>query len=288
MKALEADAIEQPGTTHKFTGKERDGESGLDYFGARHLASTLGRFMTPDPYMPSADVKDPQSWNRYTYARNNPLRYIDPDGLDYSDLSQEQRRVFQGYADEYCKQNKEFCEQNKGDQLSEKIYGTLSESQMATFESVTFALEHTQLVDANGNSMGNALQQVAGVTRIAGEVPGASGDQQFRVYADLKLGAIETFAKAQGFEASSNKVLGHIPDLSQGVSRQLPADKNRRREGLGSRTPELLQLRQSQGRHRCRLPIRSRTSKASKLRCSSTGKLPEIHRSLARPSQLVG
>ena len=37
------------GTTHKFTGKERDGESGLDNFGARYLTSSIGRFMSPDP-----------------------------------------------------------------------------------------------------------------------------------------------------------------------------------------------------------------------------------------------
>ncbi len=34
---------------YKFTGKERDAESGLDYFGARYYASSMGRFMSPDP-----------------------------------------------------------------------------------------------------------------------------------------------------------------------------------------------------------------------------------------------
>jgi RHS repeat-associated protein len=66
---------------YKFTGKERDSESGLDNFGARYNASSLGRFMSPDPLMASAHVGDPQSWNRYTYALNNPLRFIDPDGM---------------------------------------------------------------------------------------------------------------------------------------------------------------------------------------------------------------
>ena len=69
------------GSTHKFTGKERDSETGLDYFGARYDGSALGRFMTPDPLMASAHVSDPQSWNRYTYARNSPLSYFDPTGL---------------------------------------------------------------------------------------------------------------------------------------------------------------------------------------------------------------
>ena len=33
---------------YKFTGKERDAETGLDYFGARHYSNGLGRFITPD------------------------------------------------------------------------------------------------------------------------------------------------------------------------------------------------------------------------------------------------
>ncbi len=69
------------GTTHKFTGKERDPESGLDNFGARYDSSSLGRFMSPDSAPPILD--NPQSWNRYAFALNNPLRFVDPDG-DYS------------------------------------------------------------------------------------------------------------------------------------------------------------------------------------------------------------
>ena len=66
----------------KFTSKERDNETGLDYFGERYYASTLGRFTTADPLGASARRIDPQTMNRYSYALNNPIRYIDPDGLD--------------------------------------------------------------------------------------------------------------------------------------------------------------------------------------------------------------
>jgi RHS repeat-associated protein len=69
------------------TGKERDPESGLDYFGARYYWSSAGRFSSPDPLMSSADVADPQSWNRYSYTRNNPLRFVDPLGLFVWDSS---------------------------------------------------------------------------------------------------------------------------------------------------------------------------------------------------------
>lgn len=210
-------------TFQKFTGKERDGETGLDYFGARYFSGAQGRFASPDPYMPSADVKDPQSWNRYAYARNNPLRYIDPNGLDWEDLSEEQRRVFQQYANQHNKANKTKLS-------TEQVYNTLNKSQMATYESVTYALEHTQLVDSQGNSMGNALQQVAGVSKIAGEIPGSSkGDQQFRVFADLKSGAIEAFGNAQGFEPSSNRVLGLFQIYHQGFPDSF---RQIRREGV--------------------------------------------------------
>jgi hypothetical protein len=57
----------------------------LDYFGARYLSAAQGRFTSPDPLLESGRIYDPQTWNRYTYVRNNPLRFIDPTGLDFYD-----------------------------------------------------------------------------------------------------------------------------------------------------------------------------------------------------------
>jgi RHS repeat-associated protein len=64
---------------YKFTGKERDSESGLDYFGARYNASSLGRMMSADSGV-DQHPEDPQSWNVYAYGRNNPLVMVDPTG----------------------------------------------------------------------------------------------------------------------------------------------------------------------------------------------------------------
>jgi len=64
----------------RISGKERDAETGVDYFGARYFSSSQGRFTSPDDYFKDSHVSDPQSWNKYAYARNNPLRYIDPNG----------------------------------------------------------------------------------------------------------------------------------------------------------------------------------------------------------------
>lgn len=68
------------GYSVKFTGKERDAESGLDYFGARYMSSAQGRFTTVDPENASASLFNPQAWNGYSYALNNPNKYVDPDG----------------------------------------------------------------------------------------------------------------------------------------------------------------------------------------------------------------
>ena len=67
-------------TEHHFTGKERDSESGNDYFGARYYASSMGRWMSPDLSPRSIVLQDPQSWNRYVYVLNKPLIAFDPDG----------------------------------------------------------------------------------------------------------------------------------------------------------------------------------------------------------------
>ncbi|MCU1284061.1 MAG: Protein sidekick-2 [Acidobacteriales bacterium] len=76
------------GNHYKFTGKERDPESGLDYFGARFYGSGLGRWLTPDwserpAPVPYADFTEPQSLNLYGYVRNSPITRSDVDGHMY-------------------------------------------------------------------------------------------------------------------------------------------------------------------------------------------------------------
>ena len=67
----------------KFTSYERDNESGLDFAQARYYGNSLGRFTSPDPlYIEFRRLPFPQAWNLYVYTRNNPLIFIDPDGLE--------------------------------------------------------------------------------------------------------------------------------------------------------------------------------------------------------------
>ncbi|MFY9570064.1 MAG: RHS repeat-associated core domain-containing protein, partial [Blastocatellia bacterium] len=70
---------------HHFTSYERDGESGLDYAVNRGYSPNVGRFQQADPYKASGYLFDPQSWNRYSYARNNATNRVDLLGLDDDD-----------------------------------------------------------------------------------------------------------------------------------------------------------------------------------------------------------
>jgi RHS repeat-associated protein len=75
------DAAAEEYNTHKYTGHERDAGTGLDYMFARYYGPTsLYRFASIDPIRESASLRQPNSWNRYSYVRNNPLKLIDPDG----------------------------------------------------------------------------------------------------------------------------------------------------------------------------------------------------------------
>jgi len=88
MLSEHGESIPQQTTEYLFTGKERDAESGNDYFGARYYASSMGRFLSPDydvegfdpDPVPFADLENPQSLNLYAYVLNNPLNRTDPDG----------------------------------------------------------------------------------------------------------------------------------------------------------------------------------------------------------------
>ena len=71
----------------KFATYFRDGTTALDYARNRYYSSTLGRFVTADPYRNSAGPGDPGSWNRYVYANGDPVNHLDPGGLCWIDAS---------------------------------------------------------------------------------------------------------------------------------------------------------------------------------------------------------
>ncbi len=68
---------------HRFTSYERDSESGTDYAVNRGYSSAVGKFLQADPYRANSYVVDPESWNRCSYGRNDPVDNIDPQGMDW-------------------------------------------------------------------------------------------------------------------------------------------------------------------------------------------------------------
>jgi RHS repeat-associated protein len=139
-------------TENHFTGKERDAESGNDYFDARYFGSSMGRFLSPDPSgLFYADPTNPQSLNLYSYAQNNPLKNIDPTGLDCATQN----------ADNTVSYNAGDCENgSQGGDANKEYYidcdGCTSGAAGATLDSATGALYAT---DANGNAIAGTTVQ---------------------------------------------------------------------------------------------------------------------------------
>ncbi|MFC8277266.1 RHS repeat-associated core domain-containing protein [Streptomyces sp. NPDC057271] len=83
----------EPGTagdkyTREFNGKEYDAHSGLHYYGHRYYDPIALQWASADPkyrFEPDADLTQPRKANLYTYTANNPLAFVDPDGLDTAD-----------------------------------------------------------------------------------------------------------------------------------------------------------------------------------------------------------
>jgi len=76
------EVIDPPTTQESvlFTGKPRDQESGLDGFGPRSFGSAMARWASPDDPFADAQLFQPDSWNRYAYVGNNPVRFLDING----------------------------------------------------------------------------------------------------------------------------------------------------------------------------------------------------------------
>jgi RHS repeat-associated protein len=114
-------------TRQKFTSKERDIETGLDYSLARYYSATQGRFTSVDPENAEAaqDFSDPQSWNGYSYVKNNPCSNTDPDGRCIC-LGQRLNNFFSGfgpYSNQQLQEKEDYWRQYLRDEQTK--YGTL-------------------------------------------------------------------------------------------------------------------------------------------------------------------
>lgn len=157
-------------TEHHFTGKERDSESGNDYFGTRYYASTMGRMLSPDPV--GGSLANPQTLNKYAYVLNNPLVNTDPTGMyvcsDSGDKTKcdtaNDQKVANDLADA---RNAAFAHLSGADLLNAlnaiNAYGKAGED-----NGVTIGF-NSNLSDSNGNP-------VAGLTQVSGVANGTKSD----------------------------------------------------------------------------------------------------------------
>ncbi|MBZ5554006.1 MAG: hypothetical protein LAO21_14900 [Acidobacteriia bacterium] len=126
------------GINQKFTGKERDSESGLDYFLARYHSSALGRFACPD--LLGGHLEDPQTLNKYLYTRNNPVTLTDPTGLDFYLTCQKESDT--------CKKQTVGYDKN-GEAQTALVQGTLDDK--GNFTATKISNDQSgNLVDQNG------------------------------------------------------------------------------------------------------------------------------------------
>ncbi len=120
----------------------------------------------------------------------------------FDDLSERQQALFKTYSDSY--------NQTRGSRYTpEEAFNRLSVSEQTTFYGVTHALTNTRLTDASGASLGVALDRVEFVERIAGQYAGRSGDEQFRLYVNLKPDSRDVLEKSREFVRDRENTVYH-------------------------------------------------------------------------------
>ena len=197
-------------TEHHYTGKEHDPYTGLDLFGARNFTNYSGRFLSPDPLGPwVADASDPQSWNMYAYARNNPLTNTDPTGYDCVYLNDAGTGIDKGGVD--TNSNSGECGNNGGywvdggltninvnaDQGSVQLTGTTN----GTDQTHASYQDTSVFVGMYQNSSVNPFGHIA--IGITGQTPvglNPASDLNFLIYATYggKGGGVSGVVKPQG------------------------------------------------------------------------------------------
>lgn len=121
----------------QFTGYERDDETDLDFAQARYFKPTHGRFTSVDQLTASASIRDPQTFNRYSYVLNSPYKFTDPLGL----LS-----VTTGACGQWCSNSDSYTFSNGGALTSGAVETPFAVefASMALARDVVTALENLQ------------------------------------------------------------------------------------------------------------------------------------------------
>jgi hypothetical protein len=121
----------------------------------------------------------------------------------FTDLTPRQQALFKTYIDRY--------NQTRGSQYTpEEGFTRLSVSEQTTFYGITHALSNTRLTDASGASLETALDRVESVERIAGQYAGRSGDEQFRLYVNVKPDTRDVLEKSREFIRDHENSVYHV------------------------------------------------------------------------------
>jgi len=210
-------------TEHHFTGKERDAESGLDYFGARYYASTMSRFMLPDPMQASTKhLMYPQRWNAYAYVRNNPLNSIDPDGWD-------DFKIFLNFSSEDVGGNNmdaawiNIAAQARANGHTVSFVSPTAENYRAALESDSHVIDvgHTQQVEATGQALGVLMKAEGGTGELGNTYVGVG-------LGELPIGYQKGAKSVDIFGCNSNDLSGQYNQAGTfvGVSSGTNAETN--------------------------------------------------------------
>jgi len=145
----------------EYTGKERDSETGLDYFGARYMSSAQARFTSPDPSPSGVALQDPQSWNLYSYVRNRPTRFVDRNGNWATELHGDiVTAALQGYVSagdlRQLVQQQYVMDRNQGsaDSYQHFMYGNGENPATASQNAWSFIANHLEAASAGVNASG--------------------------------------------------------------------------------------------------------------------------------------
>ena len=175
---------------YKYTSKERDAESNLDYFGARYYESLTGRWMQVDPM-----ARKYPGWSPYNYAMNNPLRNLDPDGrgLNDSNMAAQQR------------ENKKQLEQDKKELKEAWNNGNVLGVVGNFFESIWDAVK----LDAPTYLLMPEIATIdVGSSEVVGSIVKSAGDSYNSKISFGERALVKKLghAQSQGFESAFNEI----------------------------------------------------------------------------------
>ena len=239
MESNTLDTFSDP-SEHHFTGKERDTESGLDYFGARYMASSMGRFMSPDwsvkaEPVPYAKLDNPQTLNLYAYVGNNPLSRFDPDG-----------HCADHYKDGSCKVNVDPKTGDAGAKAGKQLEGVLNKYDKAInalgdkskFDikdskgNVVGSLTGSEIKGVwNGTSFNVTSQTNFGNGGAGGGTGGTWSGDSFKGNSNLSPGAVSAYANAAsdrneaptvGLNTLTFHELGHETHYGESLTQKYP------------------------------------------------------------------